>query len=225
MSKLAWFLDFADEHVKRHDRPDWPEAESPFFAAWEEALARRGVPEEVAILASIRMAEKSPKYQNEHLPDLLETADAIIAEQRSAVVGSREEAEAKSWSCLDCLGNGLAIRFQHQFDSGRRVQFFCLCPKGRWLLQTHQSKSTDVLGRIPDLANFPSLRIHRVPWSETPDHRCRYHPDWWDAVNDCPRNSTVDYRADILARHDGTITRRLCALPANEVCPHRASNL
>lgn len=75
----SWFTAFIRRHTTRCHREDWPKAGAfgdrekarIFYAAWVPALEARGIDEQDAEAASIRMAAEPPAFLAEHLPTLL----------------------------------------------------------------------------------------------------------------------------------------------------------
>lgn len=206
----SWFRRFAERHVERVPREDWPAPGSEFWAVVKAALVRHGVEEYVADEASRIMAEGEPVFPDRFVAALLATVRQVWKSSEVAVAGEgggRESAERASRDCDDCGGRGLATRFRHESRAPGRpeaVVFYCLCPFGRWVENAHRTgdeSSREARRRIPDLADVPELQLRPVPWSDRPDNRHRYRLAEWDAERGEPRAvARFDARRDAVGR-------------------------
>lgn len=89
---------------------------------------------------------------------------------------SMDEARRISSNCTFCGGDGLAMIYNPQYDGDvikadvsdlsrppkrtvMRTVGYCICPAGRKIQALHQSKSSDVYARIPDVHDVAAGRF------------------------------------------------------------------
>lgn len=163
-----WFWNpWLDGHMTRHPRSDWPRAdEAPeFYRGWRHNFVLHGIQDfEVAVAASERLMATPPRYLEEHLPALIDSARGIYRERAERGQGgdpsSRETAERASLGCDDCLGQGLTVRWRtHRPDhpAGPFITLYCRCPMGRWLVRTHSLHAPETRKHLYDLADHSWL--------------------------------------------------------------------
>lgn len=168
-----WFFTWLEYHQFLHPHRNWIKPEhinaGTFYAGWIETLEAFGATEELCRRASRKLQEASPKFLNNHLPDL---KSVLIDFRKSAPLGivtgdgdyvnpEQVKAATASHECPECNGTGWATRraYWPSFDWMPTVDMFCRCPHGRW------RRIND-----PDLAqgkprNHDDLQAHPELWN------------------------------------------------------------
>jgi hypothetical protein len=172
MKIAEWFPRWFERHAARHPREDWPRLDDPqgreFWRAFMGNFATRGMVEDIADEASVRLMADPPKFLGEHLPALLVEAKAIWRERADHGRGghdpsSREAAAFASRDCDDCCGGGLTIRWRKLSADERDekgnvrspvIVLYCKCAIGRWFEQAHRKDCPDVRRGIYDLTDY-----------------------------------------------------------------------
>ncbi len=170
----------------------WPDASAEFWENLSDAILLATHDKTVAAAAVKRLGISPPgftadviKHLKLHIGDLCRERDG-----GQAPPDSREHAEERSKSCLDCFGQGMTYRFRHKFDpatEAETVSCFCMCPMGRWILAAMQKSDAHHASRIVDLAKYRWLQITECDWSEVPDNKFRHRPEHWDDRTNQPK--------------------------------------
>lgn len=185
-----WIGEFIEFHTARCPRQDWPpgdaESDRVFWDAWRYQFVIKGVTFDLVDEASRRLAGQPPQWLGDHLPSLLKSVAEIVKDRAERTGGEKEdplkEASKESRDCLDCSGTGWATRFVHENLHGRfrtatdnpvpvggSFAIPCGCPYGRQVAAA--------AGRRLTVADYPSLRLDFVEWSDVADNAYRYRPE------------------------------------------------